>query len=84
MIGLRDFIIKIDKEFNDKFKTESGFEIWATEAFSADRLSNRHATVVNIPLLIVLLMQMQMQILLHWMRLLLFGSYVLQVPAVFL
>lgn len=50
MKGLNDFIIKMDYEFNDSFLTESGERIYADVRFSADRLSNRIADVMELPL----------------------------------
>lgn len=50
MKGLKDFIIKLDKPLNDTFKTESGLDIYAHKDFSVDRLSNRVAEVVAIPM----------------------------------
>ena len=50
MKGLHDFIIKLDYEFNDSFLTESGERIYADVRFSADRLSNRIADVMELPL----------------------------------
>lgn len=50
MKGLHDFIIELKKPLNDTFKTESGAEFYANKDFSVDRLSNRVAKVVSVPL----------------------------------
>ena len=50
MKGLKDFIIKLDKPLNDTFKTEGGAELYAHQDFSVDRLSNRIAKVVAVPM----------------------------------
>lgn len=52
MKGTHDFIIKSEREYNDSFTTEAGVEIFADKRFSADRLANRIATVVETPLLL--------------------------------
>jgi len=49
MIGLHDFIIKVDKEFQDTFRTESGLELYADKKFSPDKLATRIATVQEVP-----------------------------------
>lgn len=49
MRHLYNYIIKISKDFNDTFKTESGFELFGHKDFNKDRLSNRYATIVNSP-----------------------------------
>lgn len=50
MRGYRDFIIKVDFVYNKTFKTESGLELHADSRFSQDRLSNRIATIEEVPL----------------------------------
>ncbi len=50
MKAIKDFIIHLPVPYSDKFKTESGIEIYADKRFSADRLSNREATIVEVPL----------------------------------
>lgn len=50
MIRIHDFTIKLDFEFAKTFKTESGLELHADVRFSADRLANRIATVLELPL----------------------------------
>lgn len=50
MKGVHDFIIKSDFEFAKTFTTESGLELHADVRFSADRLANRIATVLETPL----------------------------------
>lgn len=50
MRGVHDFIIKIDREFNDTLETESGVVLYADKSFSQDKLANRIATVVETPL----------------------------------
>lgn len=49
MIGLQDFIIQVDKEFQDTFKTEGGIELYADKRFSQDKLATRIATVQEAP-----------------------------------
>lgn len=46
---MHDFIIKVDKEFNDTFKTESGLELHADKRFSQDKLATRIAYVAEVP-----------------------------------
>jgi co-chaperonin GroES (HSP10) len=50
MIGVHDFIIKSDFEFAKTFVTEGGLELHADVRFSAERLANRIATVLELPL----------------------------------
>jgi len=50
MIGVHDFIIKSEFEFAQTFKTESGLELHGDARFSAERLANRIATVIETPL----------------------------------
>lgn len=50
MQAIHDFIIEQKKAFNDTFKTESGLELYGDKRFLADKLSNRIATVIQIPL----------------------------------
>lgn len=52
MIGYSEFIIKVDFVFSKTFKTESGLELHADSRFSQDRLSNRIAEVVEVPLVL--------------------------------
>lgn len=49
MIGMQDFIIKVDKEFQDTFKTDSGIELYADKKFSQDKLATRVAEVLEVP-----------------------------------
>lgn len=49
MKGLHDFIVKIDVEFHDTFKTEGGLELYANKDISAERVSNRFGKIVNTP-----------------------------------
>lgn len=51
MRHIHNYIIKISKEFNETFKTESGLELYGHKDFSYDRLSNRYATIIGQPLL---------------------------------
>jgi co-chaperonin GroES (HSP10) len=52
MRGYTDFIIKVDFVYAKTFKTESGLELHADSRFSQDRLSNRIATVIEVPLVL--------------------------------
>lgn len=45
-----NYLIKIERELNETFKTESGLELYGHEAFSKDRLSNRYAEVISTPI----------------------------------
>ena len=49
MTGLHDFIIEMDVEFNETFKTEGGFEFYMNQKISQDKLSNRFGRVVSTP-----------------------------------
>lgn len=51
MQHIYNYIIKLSKEFNDTFKTESGIELYGDKDFSQDRLSNRYAVIIGQPLL---------------------------------
>lgn len=51
MQSLHDFIIELPKPLNETFKTENGVELYAHQDFSVDRLSNRVAKVVSVPLM---------------------------------
>lgn len=46
---MHDFIIKVDKEFNETFKTESGIELYADKNFSKDILATRVVEVLEVP-----------------------------------
>lgn len=50
MKAYHDFIIKSDFAFAKSFTTESGLELQADARFSADRLANRIATVIELPI----------------------------------
>lgn len=50
MQSIKEFLIEIKNPFNDTFKTESGLELYADKKLSQDRLSNRIAKVVNVPI----------------------------------
>lgn len=49
MKGYRNYIIKSEFEFSQSFKTETGLELHADSRFSSDRLSNRIATIEEVP-----------------------------------
>jgi co-chaperonin GroES (HSP10) len=51
MKGMHDYIVEVKEAYNESFKTESGVEIFADKRFSADRLANRLAKVINVPAL---------------------------------
>lgn len=50
MKAIKDFIVHLPLPYSDTIKTENGVELYADKRFSADRLSNRVATVVETPL----------------------------------
>lgn len=45
-----NYVIKIEREFNQTFKTEGGLELYGHESFSKDRLSNRYAEIISAPI----------------------------------
>lgn len=49
MQHLYNYVIKLSKELNETFETESGFKLYGHDYFNKDRLSNRYATIVNKP-----------------------------------
>lgn len=49
MQGIYDYIIEIDKTYNETMKTESGLELHVDRRFSDREAANRIGTVVNIP-----------------------------------
>lgn len=51
MQSLREYIIKADFDFSDKFETESGVEIYASKRFSQEKLSNKIVTIVSCPVM---------------------------------
>lgn len=49
MKGILDFIIHIPEPFKEKFTTESGMEFYGDKRFMPQQLSNRKATIINVP-----------------------------------
>lgn len=49
MKGYKDFIIQLSEKWSDKFKTESGLELYADRRFSIKRLANTVVEVKEIP-----------------------------------
>ena len=50
MKGVKDFIIHLPLPYSETITTENGVQLYADKRFSAARLSNRVATVVETPL----------------------------------
>lgn len=48
---MHDYIIKIEKAYNETFKTESGLELYGDKRFNSERLANRIAEVIETPAL---------------------------------
>ncbi|SED10680.1 Co-chaperonin GroES (HSP10) [Tenacibaculum sp. MAR_2009_124] len=51
MQGLNNYIIELESPYNEKFKTESGIELFGNVDFTPERLSNRVAIIKGIPAL---------------------------------
>lgn len=49
MKGVLDFIIQIEEPFKDKFKTESGMELFGDKRWMPQQLSNRIGKIINVP-----------------------------------
>jgi co-chaperonin GroES (HSP10) len=49
MKGIRDYIAHIPKRYNDKLKTESGFELYSDSRWSAKEMANTIVDVVETP-----------------------------------
>lgn len=49
MKGVNDFIIQIKDPFAEKFKTESGTELYADKRWMPQQLSNRIGVVISVP-----------------------------------
>ena len=49
MQSLRNFIIKVDVDFNEKYTTKGGLDLYAHKRFSGEQLSNKTAIVLSNP-----------------------------------
>jgi len=49
MKGTKNFIIQLDKAYNETFKTEGGLELYGNVDFTTERQSNRIAKVMGVP-----------------------------------
>jgi len=49
MKGTKNFIIQLDEIYSETFKTKGGLKIYGNVDFTAERQSNRIATVVGVP-----------------------------------
>lgn len=50
MKSITDFIIHIDKPFNETFTTEQGMKLYGDKRWLADKMANRIAKVISVPL----------------------------------
>ena len=51
MKHIYNYIIKISNDLNETFTTENGVKLYGHKDFNKDRMSNRYATIVGLPML---------------------------------